>query len=186
MQNSSPQKNRASSRNNGNDLVILAVDPGYDRLGVAILKEDSKTRKSTLLFSDCIVTDKKNQHEDRLAIVGREIAKLIETWQPSEIAVEELFFSKNQTTALLVSQALGVVIYESAKSGVKVFYYKPVEVKVAVTGYGKSDKSHVTSMVPKLVNMTATGNKKRLDDEYDAIAVGLTHLACRQRNILKK
>lgn len=158
------------------ETTVLAIDPGYDRLGVAVLKEIAG--KPILAFSDCVVTDKKNTHDKRLAIVGEEIAKLIKTWTPEAVAIEELFFSKNQKTALLVSQALGVIIYEAARAGVKVFYYKPIEVKVAVTGYGKSDKEHITNMVPRLIKMAA---KKRHDDEYDAIAVGLTHLACRHQ-----
>ncbi len=170
--------------NSPEQLIILAVDPGYDRLGVAVLKQNPATpSKPILLFSDCIITDKKNSHENRLAKVGTEISKLISEWQPQELAIEELFFSKNQTTALLVSQALGVVIYESARAGIDVFYYKPVEVKVAVTGYGKSDKTAVTNMIPRLIQIDQKpGKAKRLDDEYDAIAVGLTHLACRPRS----
>lgn len=161
-----------------NDLIILSVDPGYDRLGVAVLKESAEQRsKPILLFSDCVLIDKKHAHSRRIEMVGKEIAKLISTWQPSEVAIEELFFSKNQTTALLVSQALGVIMYESAKSGADIFYYKPIEVKVAVTGYGKSDKTHIMDMVPRLIAMEP---KKRHDDEYDAVAIGLTHLACRR------
>ncbi|MEK7390628.1 MAG: crossover junction endodeoxyribonuclease RuvC [Patescibacteria group bacterium] len=164
-----------------NDEIVLAIDPGYDRLGVAVIRESAG--KSSLLFSDCVVTDKKNPHEKRLAIVGSEISKLIKTWRPNAVAVEELFFSKNQKTALLVSQALGVIIYEASKSGAKVFYYKPIQVKIAVTGYGKSDKNHVTSMVGRLIEMdNKKSDKKRHDDEYDAIAVGLTHIASRRRN----
>lgn len=159
-----------------NDEIVLAVDPGYDRLGVAVIKKTAG--KPALLFSDCIVTDKKNPHEKRLAIVGSAISKLIKTWRPDAIAVEELFFSKNQKTALLVSQALGVIVYEASKSGAKVFYYKPIQVKVAVTGYGKSDKNHVTDMVGRLIKMDdGRPDKKRHDDEYDAVAIGLTHLA---------
>lgn len=160
------------------DITILSIDPGYDRLGVAVLSEVAG--KSTLLFSDCVQTSKKDVHEKRLETVGAAVAQIIETWKPEAVAIEELFFSKNQTTALLVSQALGVVAYEAARAGLPVFYYKPVEVKVAVTGYGHSDKSHVINMVPKLIKMgPETTGKKRLDDEFDAIAVGLTHLACR-------
>ncbi len=160
------------------DITILAIDPGYDRLGVAVIREVAG--KSTLIFSDCIVTNRKDSHEKRLQTVGTTVAELIEKWKPAELAIEELFFSKNQTTALLVSQALGVVVYEAARGAVPVFYYKPVEIKVAVTGYGKSDKTHVTDMVSKLIKISPEiVGKKRLDDEFDAIAVGLTHLACR-------
>lgn len=157
-----------------NEHTVLAIDPGYDRLGVAVIKEIAG--KPTLLFSDCTTTDKKLAHEKRLITIGETVATLLAEWKPTSLAIEELFFSKNQKTALLVSQALGVIIYEAARAGTPVFYYKPVEIKVAVTGYGKSDKDQVTGMVERLIKMPA---KKRHDDEYDAIAVGLTHLACR-------
>ena len=169
------------NKNPAAELTVLAIDPGYDRLGVAIIKEVAG--KSSLLFSDCIITDKKNTHDKRLAIAGLAIAKLIETWHPQVMAIEELFFSKNQKTALLVSQALGVIIYEASKAGLDVAYYKPVQVKVAVTGYGQSNKDQVTNMVTRLIKMEA---KNRHDDEYDAIAVGLTHLACRHSNAAKR
>lgn len=160
------------------ESIVLAIDPGFDRLGVAILKKEKKGAL-TLLYSDCIITDRKNTHEQRLEVVGRTIVELIETWKPTEVAIEELFFSKNVKSALLVSQALGVMMYEISKSNTEIFFYKPVEVKVAVTGYGQSDKTHVMNMVPKLIKMK---EKKRHDDEFDAIAVGLTHLASFRRN----
>ncbi len=159
------------------DIIVLAVDPGYDRLGVAVIKETAG--KSALLFSDCVTTNKKSSHEKRLEVVGQAIAELIHTWQPNILAVEELFFSKNQTTALLVSQALGVIIYEAAKAGLGVVYYMPAHIKIAITGYGKSDKTHVTTMVTRLIKIE---KKVAHDDEYDAIAIGLTHLASRGRN----
>jgi crossover junction endodeoxyribonuclease RuvC len=173
MLNNSAEKSSGQSRTPG-EYTVLAIDPGYDRLGVAVIKEVAG--KPTLLFSDCTTTDKKLVHEKRLITIGETVAALLAEWKPTALAIEELFFSKNQTTALLVSQALGVIIYEAAKAGVPVTYYKPVEIKVAVTGYGKSDKNQITGMVGRLIKMPA---KKRHDDEYDAIAVGLTHLACR-------
>lgn len=159
------------------DTTIIAVDPGYDRLGVAIIKE--LAGKSSLLFSDCIVTNRESVHGKRLNVVGESIEKLIKIWRPDAMAIEELFFSKNQKTALLVSQALGVIVYEASRAKIEIAYYKPIQVKVAVTGYGKSDKEHVISMVPRLIKMD---NKKRHDDEFDAIAVGLTHLASHRNN----
>lgn len=171
----------SSNKLNNNQPVILSIDPGYDRLGVAVLTQEATgTRKPLLLYSDCIQTDKKQTHARRLVTVGKAIAQIIEDWQPTELALEDLFFSKNQTTGLLVSQAIGVMLYEAAQMNIPVFQYKPVEVKVAVTGYGKSDKEQVTQMLPRLVKIAPKPQKtKRLDDEFDAIAIGLTHLACR-------
>jgi len=159
---------------NNSEYIVIGIDPGYDRLGVSVIKEIAG--KPTLLFSDCITTGKTLPHEKRLAVVGETISELIKTWKPTGLGIEDLFFSNNQKTALLVSQALGVIVYEAALSKTPVFYYKPIQIKVAVTGYGKSDKEQVTSMVDRLIKLPA---KKRHDDEYDAIAVGLTHLACR-------
>lgn len=156
------------------DFTVLAVDPGYDRLGLAVMKESSN--QTSLLFSDCVTTNAKLPHEKRLLVAVETIGSLIGTWHPDALAIEELFFSKNQKTALLVSQALGVIVCEAARWGLPVFYYKPNQIKVAVTGHGQSDKAQVTNMVNRLLKLPM---KKRHDDEYDAIAVGLTHLACR-------
>ncbi len=152
--------------------IVLAIDPGYDRLGVAVIEEIKG--KQTLLYSDCVTTDKKLIHAKRLALIGAAVSELIETWEPKTIAIEELFFSKNVKTAMLVSQALGVITYEAAKRNLRIFFYKPVQIKVAVTGYGASDKTHVLNMVPRLIKMDS---RKRHDDEYDAVAIGITHLA---------
>lgn len=163
---------------------MLAIDPGYDRLGVSVLSEtigpsgQGSNGKPILIFSDCIVTDRKAEHGDRLLAVGRCVNELIQKFSPDVVAIEELFFSKNVKTALLVSQALGVVAYEAAQAGLEIFYYKPNQVKVAVTGYGASDKAQVTTMVTRLIKIS---KKIQHDDEYDAIAVGLTHLACRPK-----
>lgn len=164
--------------NTANDpFIVLAIDPGYDRLGVAVVKQDKN--EISLLHSDCIVTNRKFSHDKRLGIVGGNVADLIKRWKPHAIAIEELFFSKNRTTALKVAEALGIIQYEATLANIGVHLYKPVEVKVAVTGYGRSEKDQVMSMVMKLVKMKPI---KRLDDEYDAIAVGLTHLARRKHN----
>ena len=156
-------------------MIIISIDPGYERLGIAVIQKKPK-EKEVLLFSECFKTSAKLPHHQRLSLIGKHIKGVIEKYKPEMLATEKLFFSNNQKTALLVSQALGVIVYEAALSKTPVFYYKPIQIKVAVTGYGKSDKEQVTSMVDRLIKLPA---KKRHDDEYDAIAVGLTHLACR-------
>lgn len=153
-------------------MKILAIDPGYGRLGIAVI--ESNLGKNTLLYSDCFETSEKLPHHRRLSLLGEEVRQIIEKWQPESLAIEELFFNKNIKTALLVSQAVGVIVYESAKGGLKVFQYSPLEVKIAVSGYGRATKDQVISMVPKLIKMS---KKIAHDDEFDAIAVGLTHAA---------
>lgn len=156
---------------------VLGIDPGFDRVGMAILvQEDSK---QTLLHSECIVTNKKDSHDVRLLTIGLRVAEVIEEWGPESLAIEKLFFNQNTTSALKVAEARGVVIFQAAKAGLRVFEYGPQEIKIAVTGYGKADKTSVANMVSKLVKVEKVGPKK-LDDEIDAIAVGITHLATRQ------
>lgn len=153
-------------------MKIIAIDPGYERLGVAILEKT--TGKENLLFSDCLKTDPRIPHEERLKIIGVGINDLINKFKPDAMAIETLFFKTNAKTAMKVSEARGVMLYEASKNGLVVAEFTPLQIKVAVTGYGKSEKEQVTSMVQKLIKIDRT---IKYDDEYDAIAVGLTFFA---------
>ena len=153
-------------------MRILAFDPGYDRLGVALLEHQNG--KDILLFSECLLTDKNQELSERVLVLGNRVAKLIEKYSPDAVALETLFFNKNIKTAIGVAEARGVVVYLAKRAGCGVFEYGPQEIKVAVTGYGKSDKNAVIMMVKKLIKNVP---EKALDDEYDAIAVGITCLA---------
>ncbi len=153
-------------------MKVLALDPGYDRLGVAVIERGEK--KETLLYSACIETDRKSDLSDRLFFVGTAVTKLIAKHTPDAVAIETLFFNKNIKTAIGVAQARGIIIFLAKKAGCAVYEYGPQEIKVAVTGYGKSDKSAVIDMVKRLIH---NAPDKAHDDEYDAIAVGITALA---------
>ena len=153
-------------------MRILSVDPGYDRCGIAVI--DRLDGKESLVYSNCVTTDTTMSFEKRLHVVGSAIENAIKKYIPEALAAEKTFFSKNQKTALEVSHARGVILYEAARAGIPVFEYSPPEIKVATTGYGASTKEQIMSMVPKLIEI----NKEiQYDDEFDAIAVGLTHLA---------
>ncbi len=154
-------------------MRVLAIDPGYERLGVAVLEKLPK-QKEILLYSACIQTAKTLPHSERLLKIADEAAKVIRDYGPQALAIETLFLSVNQKTAMPVAEARGAVLAEAARRGLAVFEYTPLQVKCAVTGYGKSDKRQVAEMVARLIALPA---KKRLDDEYDAIAIGLTCLA---------
>lgn len=156
--------------------VVLGVDPGFDRIGVAIL--EGTGQKQTILYSECIVTDKKASHEKRLLQLGTRLAEVIEKWEPTELAIEKLFFNQNTSTALKVAEARGVILYEVARRGLSVYEYSPQDIKIAVTAYGKADKAQVEFMVRKLIRLPDSA--KKLDDEIDAIAVGITHLVSRK------
>ncbi len=153
-------------------MKVLALDPGYDRLGVAVLERVDG--KEVLLYSTCVLTDKDTDLTDRLFVIGNEVERLIANHEPTAVAIETLFFNKNIKTAIGVAQARGIIIFLAKKVGCTVYEYGPQEIKVAVTGYGKSDKNAVIDMVKRLV---ANAPKKAHDDEYDAIAVGITALA---------
>ncbi len=153
---------------------VLSIDPGFDRLGVAILEGESS--RPILLHSECVVTGAKDPHEKRLLMIGERLREIVNKWKPQALAIETLFFNKNTSSAIKVAEARGVILYEAARAGLPVFEYSPQAIKIAVTGYGKADKVQMETMVRKLVSVSETG-EKRLDDEIDAIAVGITHLA---------
>lgn len=153
-------------------MRVLAVDPGYDRLGVAVMEKENSQEK--LLFSTCIQTDKRSTLPERIGELGAKLDGLMEEHRPNQVAIETLFFNKNQKTAIAVAEARGVVIYLARKHGAEVKEFGPAEVKVATTGHGQSDKRAVFDMLQRLIPDIPT---KALDDEYDAIAVAVTALA---------
>jgi len=157
--------------------IVLAVDPGFGRIGLAVMKLEQN--RSKLLFSRCLETDLKKARSERLFLIGREIENVIKKWHPETLAIETLFFNTNTTSAIGVAEARGVIIYEAVKAEMKIFEYGPQTIKIAVTGYGKADKIQMADMVKKLVNLPEK-TSKRLDDEVDAIAVGITHLATKK------
>ncbi|MBP6888185.1 MAG: crossover junction endodeoxyribonuclease RuvC [Candidatus Pacebacteria bacterium] len=159
---------------------ILGIDPGFDRLGVCIL--DKTGSKETLIFSTCITTSKKDTFGVRIAHVGKELTKIIKEYQPSELAIETLFFTTNQKTIITVAEVRGVCIYVSELFSVKLYEYSPAHIKLAIAGYGKATKEDISFMVSKILKIETKGSA--LDDEIDAIAVALTHSANRQNKLI--
>jgi crossover junction endodeoxyribonuclease RuvC len=153
-------------------MRVISVDPGYDRLGIAVL--EYVNGKEHLIHSCCIQTDKSHDLLVRLQDMGEQFEELLRTYTPDTLGIETLFFNTNQKTALGVAQARGIIIYLAQSARCRVYEFGPQEIKVAVTGYGKSDKHAVIDMVLRLI---PNAPKKALDDEYDAIAVGITCLA---------
>lgn len=147
---------------------VLGIDPGFDRIGVAVVEGNK------LIYSECIVTNKKDAHDKRLLQLGTGIAEVIAEWKPQELATEKLFFNQNVSTGMKVAEARGVILFQAALAGLEIFEYSPQAIKIAVTGYGKADKSAVETMTRKLIRMPS---EKVLDDEMDAIALCITHLA---------
>lgn len=152
-------------------MKILAIDPGYDRCGLAVVEGNSS--KPVLLWSECIVP-KKGAAEKRLAEVSFAVTKAITMYAPGALGIETLFFSSNKKTALGVAEARGAVLAAAGIASLPVIECSPQQIKLAVTGYGGADKKSVAHMIPRLLILP---EKKRFDDELDAIAVGITALA---------
>jgi len=163
-------------------MRVLAIDPGYDRIGFAILEQNPKDRSEQVLYSACLVTSRDDPFYKRLQCAGEEMESIIKKFSPNTCALEKLFFVSNQKTAMGVSEARGVFLYIAAHHGLFLFEYTPLQIKSAVTGNGHSDKKQVSDMIHRLISI-----KKNIqhDDEYDAIAIGLTCLAS-EKNVVYK
>ncbi|MCD5384390.1 MAG: crossover junction endodeoxyribonuclease RuvC [Candidatus Pacebacteria bacterium] len=155
-------------------MKIISIDPGYERLGIAVVEKVDGGSKEKLIFSECFRTSVKDEFNDRLLQVGQRIKEVITEYKPEALTIEKLYFSSNQKTAIQVSQVIGSIIFLAKDSGLKVFEYTPLQIKLAVAGNGKGSKDDVITMLRYLIDLP---NKKMLDDEYDAIAVGLTYFA---------
>lgn len=154
---------------------VLAIDPGYDRCGVAIVEYSNK--KSILLYSNCITTPRAPSFPERLCIIGKETSRLIKKYLPDACALERLYFNTNQKTAMHVAEVRGMLMYIFATSRLPVFEYTPPQIKVAVAGWGRADKKQMIHILPRLIHIEKTIEH---DDEYDAIALGITCLASKQ------
>jgi len=162
-------------------MIVIGIDPGYDRIGIAIVERKNE-QKETLLYSECFLTSSKEEIYDRLTSVGKRVKKILKKYNPDYMAIEKLFITKNQKTAMHVSEARGIIIYEAKLKGLSIFEYSPPQIKMAVTGHGGSDKTQVIKMIPLLVNISKKVElKKAQDDEYDAIAVALTCIASERK-----
>jgi crossover junction endodeoxyribonuclease RuvC len=151
-------------------MIILGIDPGFARVGWAIVQ--SNKQKVTSNKFGCIETTKDTESQERLVLVYKQVCTLIKKYKPDSLAIEELFFTNNAKTAFKVGEARGVITLAGAMQKIPVFSYTPLQVKIAVTGYGHADKPQVGRMVKAILKLKEL---PKLDDTVDAIAVGLTH-----------
>jgi crossover junction endodeoxyribonuclease RuvC len=152
-------------------MRILGIDPGFERLGIAVLEKNKGDKKEEVLFSECFKTSTQLKFSERLSLVGKEIKKILKKYRPEVLAIETLFLNTNQKTAMQVAEVRGVIIYEACCDNLEIFEASPPQIKMTTTGYGKADKKQVMKMVKMLINVD---NDKTSDDELDAIAVALT------------
>ena len=166
-------------------MRVLGIDPGYERLGIAILEKNKNERREKVIFSECFKTSTKLEFHERLLLIGEEVRKIISKYKPEVLSIETLFLTTNQKTVMKVSEARGVVIYEATRAQLKIFEASPPQIKIATTGYGKANKEQIMKMVKLLVETRPTErgqsfgrvDKKESDDELDAIAIALTAFA---------
>lgn len=150
-------------------MIILSVDPGYDRCGLAVIEKTARGDK--LLASACVSTNPKDDYPKRLKQVGDAVEQYLKEWRPDAVALEKLFFATNRKTANQVSEVRGMIIFLAARAGKTIYEYTPLQIKQTVAGFGQASKKQVAQMVKRLVTLT---REPDYDDEYDAIAVGLT------------
>lgn len=153
---------------------ILGLDPGYDRLGWAI--SSSKGQPLPVIAYGCIQTDKSTDIMSRYQQIIRELSEVIAQYQPQTAAIESLFFSKNQTTAMRVAEVRGVIIAQLLAHQVAIHEYNPMQIKLVAAGHGRADKTAMAKMV-KLQVQWPVGQlptAKTLDDALDAVAMCLT------------
>lgn len=151
-------------------MRILGIDPGYARVGWATITVNNS--QLTVNNYGCIETLKTSESQDRLVDIYEKISKIIKKYKPDVLAIEELFFTNNAKTAFKVGEARGVIILAGAMQKISVASFTPLQVKVAVTGYGNADKTQVGRMIKAILKLK---EMPKLDDTVDAIAVALTH-----------
>ena len=152
------------------EIRILGIDPGFALTGYALL--DHKGSGTVCLAADTIVTKAGEPYGTRLMTLRRSLMEVLAEWKPDEVAVEELFFTKNVKTAIKVAEARGVILATLYEGGFEVFEYTPTEVKRAVTGSGAADKGQVQKMMKLILDPVKMPSK---DDAVDAMAIAFCH-----------
>jgi crossover junction endodeoxyribonuclease RuvC len=148
-------------------MIILGIDPGTATTGYGLIKTDEKGH---CLDYGCIVTDPSETPEKRLKKIYEGVSKLIRLYKPDILSVEKIYFFKNLKTALPVSQAKGVILLAAARKNIKICEFTPLQVKIAVTGFGRAEKKQIQKMVKIMLRLKEL---PRPDDAADALAVAI-------------
>ena len=151
-------------------MRIMGIDPGVATIGFGVV--DADRGRQQLVRYGVITTPAGIPLSSRLYQISQDMSELIGLFHPDEVAVEELFFTKNITTGIAVAHGRGVILLELERSGVPVYEYTPMQVKQAVAGYGKADKRQVMAMTARLLKMKEI---PRPDDAADALALAICH-----------
>ena len=157
-------------------MIILGIDPGYAITGYAIFNVDSQTKSISLIDYGCILTSSKDIFSKRLLVIYKGIKGIIEKYRPDKMAIENIYFAKNVKTAIKVSEARGVIMLAAAIEKIDIFGFTPLQVKQALTGYGRATKNQIQQMVKNVLKLK---DIPRPDDAADALAIAIT---CAQTN----
>ncbi len=163
-------------------MVILGFDPGIATLGYGVISKDGRGRPQMLDYG-VISTPKDLSLPDRLVLIEKGVKQVIDKFKPDEIAIEELFFAKNVKTAITVAHSRGVTLLTAIKECGKIFEYTPLQIKQALTGYGRADKKQIQEMVKTFLHLKAI---PKPDDAADALAVALCHAQTSRLGVLFK
>ena len=151
-------------------MKILGIDPGIGRCGWGIV--ETKSQELRTRDFGCIETSKDLPLEIRLESLFDQITKIIKAEKPDAFAIEDLFFNTNSKTAMIVGQARGVILLAAVQNKLPIGIYTPLQVKMAVTGYGRAEKNQIGMMIKTLLKLESI---PKLDDTTDALAVAITH-----------
>ncbi len=151
-------------------MIVLGIDPGYAIVGYGIIYTYGGKYKS--LDHGAILTTPDQSFDSRLSLIYDNLKKILKSCKPDAVSIEKLYFQNNQKTAIQVAEARGVIILACSRSGVPIYEYTPLQVKTAVTGYGKSPKRQVMEMTKRLLNLDSM---PKLDDTCDSLAIAICH-----------
>lgn len=151
-------------------MIILGIDPGYAIIGYGVI--EYLRGKFRVLGYGAITTEAGVPVPDRLRTIYDEMTAILKKYRPDEVAIEELFFNSNHTTAITVAEARGVIVLSCQQAGVSIFEYTPLQVKSAVVGYGRAEKKQVIAMTNSLLGLS---KGPKLDDTADALAIAVCH-----------
>ena len=152
-------------------MIILGIDPGIATLGYGVVDKDRNGNCRAIDYG-VVLTPKEETLPVRLAILEEGVNRVIDRFSPEEIAMEELFFSKNITTGIAVAHARGVTMLACVKKCRRLYEYTPMQIKQALTGYGRADKKQIQQVVTSLLRLKSV---PRPDDAADALAIALCH-----------
>lgn len=152
-------------------MIVLGVDPGTAIVGYSVV-EFIKNKYNVLDYG-CVFTDKDEDMPLRLEQIYDKLEGIIKIWKPQDMAIEELFFFKNQKTVIKVGQARGVITLCGQKNKLDIYSYTPLQVKMGIAGYGRADKKQIQEMVKVILGLEEI---PKPDDAADALAIAITHI----------